>query len=418
MAPHEILILGGNLGGVQAAHYLLRKTIPELRKHDPAKTYHITIVTPNTHLFWKIASPRALLNPTLTPEDKILRPLSSGFAKYSAEECTLLTHAYATKLDAENQRVTIEIGYPEFFIKELSYDSLILATGTTSTSPLWTFHRDENLTSAALRKLHEILPKAKTVLIAGAGPVGVETAGQIASAFPSAQITLLSGAHRVLPQTLPATSARAQSYLESISKVEVINNVRVTGTDTKELGPTRVMLDNGEVKSVDLYIDATGGTPNSGYLPTSWLDESGRVITGDSYFRVRGPSTSAETKIKNIYVIGDLVAGSSNTSLDLDAMIPVLGSSFAIDILGFSAPAPGYIAWLYGLIFGNNGEGKPVQREFRSMKGTMIIPIGFQGGVGQVFGWRAPSWLVKMGKGNTFLVEVVEGILTGEKYKV
>jgi NADH dehydrogenase FAD-containing subunit len=416
MAPHEILILGGNLGGVQAAHYLLRKTLPELRKHDSGKTYHITIVTPNTHLFWKIASPRALLNPTLTPEDKILRPLSEGFAKYSPEECTLLTHAYATKLDTETKRVTIELGDPEFSTKELRFDSLVLATGTTSTSPLWTFHRDENLTSAALRKLHEILPKAKTVLIAGAGPVGVETAGQIASAFSSARITLLSGAQRVLPQTLPATSARAQSYLEGISKVEVINNVRVTGTDTTELGPTRVRMGNGEVREVDLYIDATGGTPNSGYLPPSWLDESGRVITADSYFRVRGPS-SAQAKIKNIYVIGDLVAGSTNTSLDLDAMIPVLGSSLAIDILGFSAPAPGYLGWLYGLIFGN-GEGKPVQREFRSMKGTMIIPIGFEGGVGQLFGWRAPSWLVKMRKGNTFLVEVVEGILTGQKYKV
>ena len=48
--------------------------------------------------------------------------------------------------------------------------------------------------------MHERLQKAKTIYIGGGGAVGVETSAELAENFPQAQITLLSGTHRVLPR--------------------------------------------------------------------------------------------------------------------------------------------------------------------------------------------------------------------------
>jgi len=406
-APIEILILGGNFGGVSAVHSLIKQTIPSLKKVDSTKSYHITLVTPNTNYFFKIAAPRVLINSTLIPVDKILRPLAGGFAKYTSEQLTLV-QGVATGLDGGKKSVTVNTSGAT---KELPYDFLILATGTTSASPLWTLHNDQSLTTSAFKSLWETLPKAKTVLIAGGGAVGVETAGEISHNYPKAKVTLLSGGTRILPKTLPATAARGQNYLEKHQHVEVIHNVRVVSSTTTG-SSTTVTLSDGSTKTVDVYIDATGGAPNSQYVPSSWLDESGRVITNDK-FGARGASTGDEAA-KGIYVLGDLVAGSANTAMVLDAQMPVVLSAISIEIVGAGSP-PSLLQWLLPGIFG--GSKLPVQKPFKPLKNTMVIPIGPNGGVGEAFGWKMPSAMVKMAKGAKYLVEMAEPAISGTKWK-
>ncbi|KAB8303906.1 hypothetical protein EYC80_005269 [Monilinia laxa] len=419
---HEVVILGGNFGGVNAVHHLLRQTLPQLHQLDQSKSYHVTLVTPNTSFFFKIASPRALVNSTLIPHEKIFRPLSEAFSKYDSSQFELI-QGVASALDPAQRTVTVSIGDDTGITQQLHYDSLIIiSTGTTSRSPLWTLHNDQSLTEKALNSLHAALPNAKTVLISGGGAVGVETAGEIASNFPSSKVTLLSGANRLLSRVKQGTSARAQDYLENIMRVEVINHVRVESTNPTEPGasPTMVKLSDGSSREVDIYIDATGGIPNSEFLSKSWLDETGRVITSDAYFRVKG---SGSDDVKGVYVLGDLVAGSSNSALELDAMVTTLCSSLAVDIAGNlgikrpEEPAPGLLSSAWRLILGSSGNGYPVQQEFKPMKETIFVPIGNGGGVGQVFGWRVPSLLVKFGKAKSFLIELVGPTISGEKWK-
>jgi len=442
-ASHEILILGGNFGGVSAAHYLLRHTIPSLQRLDQSKSFHVTLVTPNTHLFFKIGSPRALINATLIPEAKILRPLSDGFTTYTPSQFTLI-QATATSLNASQRTVTITPNTNDTTVPQhLHYDSLLISTGTTSTSPLWTLHTDQSLTSAALKSMHALLPTVKTVLIAGGGPVGVETAGEIAAAYPSCKITLLSGSARLLQRINPATGARAQAYLEHTMHVEVLHNVRVVrGDDTSASAvakppaaesttpsPTTVTLSDGSSRTVDLYIDATGGAPNSQFLPAEWLDASKRVVTRDAYFRVRG---SGANDVAGVYVIGDIVAGSGNSAMELDAMVPTACSSMGVDIVAAAQQQPGaakakpateeakpagFLGTLWGMDFGGTSGGPPVQREYKPMKDTGVVPFGRQGGVGQLMGWRMPSFMVGMVKGKSYLMEMVEPLLSGENWK-
>ncbi|TVY28558.1 Oxidoreductase [Lachnellula hyalina] len=416
-APHEILVLGGNFGGIGLVHYLFKITIPSLQKLDPTKTFHITLVTPNTDLFFKIGSPRALINDKLIPESKILRPLSEGFSKYKPEQFTL-AQALATSHDASKRTVTITPVGSET-TKELLYNSLFIATGTTSSSPLWTFHPDPALTSAAFKSLHASLPAAKTVLIAGGGAVGIETAGEIATFFPSIKVTLLSGAAQLLPNQSPVLGPRAQAYLETHAKVEVIHNLRVYGSDISETGTTMTLSD-GSTKTTDLYIDATGGKANTEFLKADWLDGTKRVLTRDAYFRVKG---NGSDDVEGVYVLGDVVAGSANSAMALDGQTPTVASAFAVDfarkVIGVEAGEkknPGLLGGLVGLVFGKK-DAAPSLVEFKPMKDTIVVPIGPHGGVGLVMGWRFPSFFISKVKGKSFLLELVDPLLTGDKWK-
>ncbi|CAD6443490.1 1fc6dfa0-e0d6-4a38-b66d-f0ab69245977-CDS [Sclerotinia trifoliorum] len=417
-SPHEIVILGGNFAGVNAVHHLLRQTLPQLQRLDQSKSYHITLVTPNTSFFFKIASPRALINSTLIPQEKIFRPLSEAFSQYDASQFELI-QGTASALDPAKRSVTVSIDETGD-TQQIHYDSLIISTGTTSKSPLWGLHGNESITKKALESLNTTLPNAKTVLIAGGGPVGVETAGEIASNYPNCKVTLLSGANRLLPRIKEATSVRAQDYLENM-RVEVIHNVRVASTNPAQpdASPATLELSDGSSREVDIYIDATGGSANSQFLPKTWLDETGRVITRDAYFRVKGAGSD---DVKGIYALGDIVAGSSNLAMEVDPMITTLSSSLAVDISGDldikkpAAPASGYLASLLKMFLGGS-DGYPVQQEFKPLKETIFVPIGSAGGVGQLMGWRVPSLLVKIGKGKSYFVELIGPIMSGEKWK-
>ena len=405
MTTHEIVILGGNFAGINIAHHLLRQVLPVLEKLPNSPSYHITLVSPNTHFYFKVGAPRALISADSFPEDQLFKSIPEALKQYG-EACTFL-QGKAVALTPSAHQVTVEVS--SGLSEVLKYDSLFIGTGTTSSSALWTLHDDHRTSESALNELRELLPKTKSVLIGGAGPAGVETAGEIASAYPDIKITLVG---EVLKKLKPATIAKAKEALES-SKVEVIADLRIKDT-TREGPSTTVTLSDGSSKTVDLFIDARGASKiNNGFLPKTWLDETGRVRTKDEYFRVKG---DGQSEIEGIYVLGDIVAGSDNTALQLDAQVPVVGSSFSVDVaskLGHDVGGTGgLLSWIPGF-----GSGGPAQKKFKPMKDTIIVPIGPNGGVGQMMGFQMPNFMVKKAKAEKFLVELVEPALSGAKYK-
>ncbi|KAI1845193.1 hypothetical protein JX265_006969 [Neoarthrinium moseri] len=414
--PHEVVILGGNFGGVGAAHYLLKYTIPSLHRLDKTKGFHITLVAPNSDVYFKVASPRALIQPKLLEESKLWRPLSEAFKQYPAGQIDCV-QAIATSLDAAKRSVSIKASGAHETEGEriIPYDTLIIATGTTSASPIWTLQSKQSLTSESFRSVQDVLPKAKTVIVAGGGAVGVETAGEIASAYPSAEITLFSGGKTLLQRVKPEVGARAQEYLQTKLNVKVVHGVKVlSATPSNESPGTTVSLSDGKSLTVDLYIDATGGVPNSQFLPAEWLDSTKRIITRDAYFRVKGNDAK---NADGVYVLGDIVAGSNNTIFELDAMVPTVCSSVGVDIAaqlkpGESMPKPGFLRSLTG-----GSSSIPTQKEFKPMKDSILVPIGPGGGVGLLMGWQAPSWLVKMAKSKSFLIELFDPMISGNKWK-
>ena len=185
--------------------------------------------------------------------------------------------------------------------------------------------------------------------------------------------------------------------------------MRVNDT-TSTASSTTVKLGDGSSRTVDLFIDARGvSTVNSDFLPSSWLDQTRRV-KADKGFRATGDGSSDAS---GIYVIGDIVAGSSNTAIELDAQIPTATSSFAVDVarrLGHDTGSGGLLKWIPRL-----GSSGPTAKPFKPMK-ALVVPIGPNGGVGQIMGFDVPVFVVKKGKAEKFLMELVEPAVTGTKY--
>ena len=357
MSDHEIVILGANFGGLGTAHYILKHTIPALKSLDFSRSYHVTVVGPSTSFYFKIAMPRVIADPSRIDLDQAIVSHSEYFSNYSASDYSFV-QGLATAVDGFSKTITVQLSNGS--TDTLRYDSLIISTGATSSSPLWTVKDDLSSTRAEISRLHSSIPKAETVLIAGGGPVGVELAGEIATKYPKARITLLSGTDRVLPRLSIGTSGRAESSLKGFG-VTVNHKLRTVSAVRNDDGTTTVNLTDGNYKIVDVYIDATGGKPNTGFLPAKWLDSTGRVKTDLESLRVTG--------VKGVYALGDASSASLGGAIDTGASYAPVSNSLGMDIARE--------------LKGGTGKAKGLQeKKFKQMKGTQLVPIG-KNGVGQ-----------------------------------
>lgn len=174
MSVHDIVVVGASFAGLSTAHYLLRHTIPKLEASNSGQTYKLTLVSTTDRFFFKVGSPRTVAAPDLIPTEKILLPIADAFKGYPADHFKLVIGA-AFGLDEEKKTVSVS-GLEG--TTTIPYATLVIATGSRTSSPLWTLQDDYRETDAELKRIHDALQKASSVLIAGGGPAGVETAGE------------------------------------------------------------------------------------------------------------------------------------------------------------------------------------------------------------------------------------------------
>jgi NADH dehydrogenase FAD-containing subunit len=164
----NIVILGGSYAGIGTAHRILKQSA----KTQPFK---ITLVSPNTHFYWNLASPRGVVPGQLTDEQLFL-PIAVGFSQYPTSRFEfIVATAESLHVDAKKVAVSDSTG-----IRTLDYDFLIAATGsrTKEETPFKTMGSTE-ATKDALHDFQMRVKNAKTIIIAGAGPTGVEIAGEL-----------------------------------------------------------------------------------------------------------------------------------------------------------------------------------------------------------------------------------------------
>lgn len=163
-----VVILGGSYGGISTAHRLLKQT-----KATPVK---VILVTPNTHFYWNLGACRALV-PGQLKDEKIFQAIAPGFKQYTADRFEFIVGS-AESLDVETKKVTITGASGQ---SELSYDILILATGSSTKEDVPLKGRGSTeATKDALHVFQQKVKQAKNITIAGAGPTGCEVAGEIA----------------------------------------------------------------------------------------------------------------------------------------------------------------------------------------------------------------------------------------------
>ena len=313
-------------------------------------------------------------------------------------------------------------------VETLGYYALVIATGGRAASPMLGMHKDEALVKEAWGKFRAALGEAKSIVIAGGGPAGIETAGELGEFLngragwfkerlenPKVPITVVSADPKILPVLRPAIARQAEKYLAKVG-VTVIKNVKVEEVTPEGTGkgdgtaegleqitqPATVRLSNGESIECDLYIPATGLLPNTGFLPGDLLTEKGYVDTNPTTLRVdkAGP---------RVYTVGDVGSYTRGGIVDIYDAVPVAMVNMKRDLLYFAAAADGVDAEKTPI----KGKDKPYKP---NLKETQIVPIGRSKGVGAIFGWRLPSIMVWAIKGRDYMLGFTTPMADGSQW--
>ncbi|EGB01836.1 hypothetical protein AURANDRAFT_72905, partial [Aureococcus anophagefferens] len=136
------------------------------------------------------------------------------------------------------------------------FDYCVVATGGSyGAGAIWTARPDE-LTAAA-RKAgfeaeHEALEGCSNVVVAGAGLVGCEIAGEIKAAYPDKNVTLIG--NELCPSITRAQAARRAKALEKLGVVVKEGAGRIT----TEPADGKITTDKGTTVDCDKLYAATG----------------------------------------------------------------------------------------------------------------------------------------------------------------
>ncbi|WOX26191.1 NAD(P)/FAD-dependent oxidoreductase [Streptomyces solicathayae] len=186
--------------------------------------------------------------------------------------------------------------------RRVDADYLVLATGSSYSYPA---NPASDATAEALddlRRSHKELDGAERVLILGAGPVGLELAGEIREVWPNKEITVVDPAEQLLPGFEPELRDDLHRQLDA-QEVRLRLGTRLTvppATEPGRAGTFTVATGNGDEITADIWFRAHGLRINSDFLADGRLTtrtEQGQVpVTGT--LRVRGHD--------HVYAVGDL----------------------------------------------------------------------------------------------------------------
>ncbi|MET0661576.1 MAG: NAD(P)/FAD-dependent oxidoreductase [Ilumatobacteraceae bacterium] len=283
MTGPRVLIIGGGFGGLAVAKGLAGAAV------------EVTLIDRRNHhvfqpLLYQVAT--AGLNPS-----NVAHPIRAILARQPNVRVLL---AEVVAIDPDARRVSLEDGV------EVSYDFLVLATGTTHSyfgHDEWEVHAPglktiEDALEIRRRVLHAFERAERvadpddrsgdlTFVVVGGGPTGVETAGAIAEiAFKTfttdfraidpndATVILLEGADRILGTYPESLSRKAERQLRDIG-VDLRLGVTVTNVDADGVATSAGTIRAGTV----VWAAGNRASPLAAMIGGA-TDRAGRVIVG------------------------------------------------------------------------------------------------------------------------------------------
>ena len=275
MDQKSVLVIGGGAAGRQIAYDL----------RDRAK---VLLVDPKTYWEVPMAAPRLVVEPDAL-EARMRYDSFLGAATHVRGKVVALTDNSA--------RVALEEGTET----TLKFDYAVIASGSIHVDPVMKARaKTEIERSAELVAMQKKLKAAKSVVIAGAGPVGVETAAEIRETFPHVKVTIVDGAKKLLDKAPSKFAGWAARALREKS-VEVILNEFVTAPALGEQPNDRkVRTSGGRTIEADVVIWAAGVKPVTDFVAASWPSavQSNGQLRVDKFLRLEGHA--------NLFVAGDV----------------------------------------------------------------------------------------------------------------
>ncbi|KAL5614292.1 hypothetical protein BROUX41_004402 [Berkeleyomyces rouxiae] len=373
--PH-VVVLGSGFTGLSVAHKLLKHTLPK------TPDLKVTLVSPSHYTYWNIAAVRGLIPGQLSDEQLFIDFLP-GFASYKTGAFEYI-EGKATAVDPESNSVAVTTNSGEQ--KQLTYDHLVVATGSSETGglPFKTLDSYQQ-TLDELHKLQDKVESAKTIVIGGAGPTGVEIAGELSNIYTGTKaknVILVSSSDSVLPGL--SNSVR-KAATNTLTKAGV--TVKTSGRATEADGVITITYSSGgqtaETFADALFLPVFGTRVNSSFLPDSLLDSNKNLDL---------KTTLQSAKAANIWGAGDIGNLESKQAARIDGQVAHLFGNMDLAIAG-----------------------KTTFKEFKASQSTMVfVSIGKSAGTGQVGSMRMWSWLVSMAKSKTLFIGSAQGLASGK----
>jgi apoptosis-inducing factor 2 len=290
----RVVVVGGGYGGITAA-----KALDEVAD--------VVLVEPKDAFQHNVAALRALVDPEWLP--RIFLPYDRLLSRGAVVRDRVVSVLGDGVVVASGGR--------------LDADFVVVATGST-----YPFPAKSTLDSAAsiarYRAVHSELARATRVTLVGAGPVGVEFAGEIASAWPAKLITLVDVAPDIMPGPYDQRLRdELRRQLEALS--------------------VKLMLGTSTPPSADITFQCHG------LAPVSPLGDGYLRVTDD--LRVDGLDT--------VYAVGDVAAGDANRVAVARAQAECVAANIAARLAG-GATVP-----------------------YQPLPASIVVPLGPTGGAGQ-----------------------------------
>lgn len=275
MSRKTIVVIGGGAAGHQIAYQL----------RDVAD---VTLVDPKTYWEVPMAVPRLLTAPDSLPA---LIPYADflGRACHIQGRVTALAEVGAT------------VALPDGRKQMLTFDYAVIAAGSTSLDPLIKAQAStEGGRAKELWAMYERLRGARSVVVVGAGPVGIETAAEIRETLPHLEVTVVHGAPRVLNNAPGKFSRWAEKYLRNKGVQLIVGETVTTPAIGEQPLDRNVITSSGQVLQADAVIWAVGVRPATSFVADSWPEavQSNGLVKVDEYLRVTGHP--------NVFAVGDV----------------------------------------------------------------------------------------------------------------
>jgi NADH dehydrogenase FAD-containing subunit len=233
-----VAVVGGGYGGITAAKAL----------DDVAD---VVLIEPRDAFVHNVAALRAVVDPDWT--DRLFLPYDGLLSRGH------VLHDRAVAISAG--AVALGSG------AEIGADYVVLATGSTFPYPAKIDVDDDQVSAKAkLRATHDELGRASRVLLLGAGPVGLEFAGEIKAAWPQKAVTIVEPRPQLVAGRFPdAFRSALHAQLEELG-VELL-----LGTSLRELpvtapgraGTFTVTTQESIDLTADIWFACYGATPNT-----------------------------------------------------------------------------------------------------------------------------------------------------------
>jgi NADH dehydrogenase FAD-containing subunit len=271
-----VVVVGGGYAGIAAAREL----------DDVAD---VVLVEPRDAFVHNVAALRGLVDPVWT--DRLFLPYDRLLVRGR------VARDRAVRVDAE--AVTLGSG------ERIAADYIVLATGSAYPFPAKVDVEDGATARARIRAAHDSLARSGAVLLLGAGPVGLELAGEITAMWADKTVTIVDPADDVVSGRFDEEfRAELRRQLDALG-VELVLGTSLLREPPSAPGEARTFTAttrSGREITADIWFRCFGVTPATGYLAGELA--AGRQANG----HVRVTDQLRLPGHDHVFAIGDITA--------------------------------------------------------------------------------------------------------------